>query len=107
MRITLIGKPDCHLCQDAAEVLDRVCGELGLTWEKVSILEDPALYDEFWEKIPVVQVEGRTVATMAALPMRRGARWISGPSMRTAFVEYYPIIGRSRPLNFVPSCTSL
>ena len=61
MRITLIGKPDCHLCQDAAEVLDRVCGELGLTWEKVSILEDPALYDEFWEKIPVVQVEGRTV----------------------------------------------
>ncbi|MGI9135766.1 MAG: glutaredoxin family protein [Candidatus Nanopelagicales bacterium] len=61
MRITLIGKPDCHLCHDARAVLTRVCGDLGLAWEEVSILEDPVLYDEFWEKIPVVQVEGRTV----------------------------------------------
>ena len=61
MRITLIGKPDCHLCHDARAVLVRVCGDLGLGWEELSILDDPALYDEFWEKIPVVQVEGRTV----------------------------------------------
>ncbi len=61
MRITLIGKPECHLCQDAQAVLARVCGDLGLPWEELSILDDPALYDEFWEKIPVVQVDGRTV----------------------------------------------
>lgn len=61
MQITLIGKPDCHLCQDARAVLTRVCGDLGLSWQEISILDDPALYDEFWEKIPVVQVEGRTV----------------------------------------------
>lgn len=61
MRITLIGKPECHLCQDAQVVLARVCGDLGLPWEELSILDDPALYDEFWEKIPVVQVDGRTV----------------------------------------------
>lgn len=61
MLITLIGKPDCHLCHDARAVLARVCGDLGLTWSEVSILDDPALYDEFWEKIPVVQVDGRTV----------------------------------------------
>jgi glutaredoxin len=61
MRITVIGKPDCHLCHDAREVVNRVCAELGLAWEEVSILGDPALYDEFWEKIPVVQVDGRTV----------------------------------------------
>ena len=61
MRVTLIGKPDCHLCHDARAVLARVCGDLGLSWEELSILDDPALYDEFWEKIPVVQVEGRTV----------------------------------------------
>jgi hypothetical protein len=59
--ITLIGKPDCHLCHDAHTVVSRVCDDLGLTWENISILDDPALYDEFWEKIPVVQVEGRTV----------------------------------------------
>ncbi len=61
MRITVIGKPDCHLCHEARAVVERVCGEFGLSWEEISILEDPALYDEFWEKIPVVQVEGRTV----------------------------------------------
>ncbi|MFM8155520.1 MAG: glutaredoxin family protein [Actinomycetes bacterium] len=61
MRITVIGKPDCHLCHDAREVVSRVCGDLGLAWEEVSILGDPVLYDEFWEKIPVVQVDGRTV----------------------------------------------
>lgn len=61
MRISLIGKPDCHLCHDARAVVARVCGDLGLPWEELSILDDPMLYDEFWEKIPVVQVEGRTV----------------------------------------------
>lgn len=57
----MIGKPDCHLCHDARVVLARVCDDLDLPWEEVSILDDPALYDEFWEKIPVVQLEGRTV----------------------------------------------
>lgn len=61
MRITVIGKPDCHLCHDARAVVARVCGDLGLSWEELSILDDPALMDEFWEKIPVVQVDGRTV----------------------------------------------
>jgi hypothetical protein len=61
VRITVIGKPDCHLCHDARAVVARVCGDLGLSWEELSILDDPALMDEFWEKIPVVQVDGRTV----------------------------------------------
>ena len=61
MRITVIGKPDCHLCHDAQAVVARVCRDLGLAWEELSILDDPALMDEFWEKIPVVQVDGRTV----------------------------------------------
>ena len=61
MLITLIGKPDCHLCHDAQAVLARVCGDLDLSWQELSILDDPSLYDEFWEKIPVVQVDGRTV----------------------------------------------
>ena len=38
-----MGKPGCHLCQDAREVLHRVCGELGIAWEELDILADPAL----------------------------------------------------------------
>ncbi len=58
-RVTLIGKPGCHLCDDARRVISEVCATTGVTWEELSIEEDPALFDEYWERIPVVLVDGR------------------------------------------------
>ncbi len=58
-RITLIGKPDCHLCEDARAVIAGVCAETGDTWIELSILDDPELADEYWERIPVVLVDDR------------------------------------------------
>lgn len=58
-RVLFIGKPDCHLCDDARVVVAAVCAELGEPWQERSILDDPALYDEFWERIPVVLVDER------------------------------------------------
>ena len=58
-RVTLIGKPDCHLCDDARAVVAQVCAETGESWSELSIEDDPALYDEYWERIPVVLVDGR------------------------------------------------
>jgi glutaredoxin len=58
-RVTLYGKPGCHLCDDARAVIERVCGELGETYEEISILDDPALMDRFGEEIPVTFVDGR------------------------------------------------
>jgi hypothetical protein len=58
-RVTLIGKPDCHLCDDARAVVAEVCAETGDEWAEVSIADDPALFDEYWERIPVVLVDGR------------------------------------------------
>ncbi|MFJ8112899.1 glutaredoxin family protein [Streptomyces sp. NPDC096132] len=57
--VTLIGKPDCHLCEDAEAVVAKVCGELGVPWEQKDITQDRALHDEYWEQIPVVLVDGR------------------------------------------------
>jgi hypothetical protein len=57
-RITLIGRPDCHLCDDARTVIAGVCAETGDEWAEVSIEDDPALFDEYWERIPVVLVDG-------------------------------------------------
>lgn len=59
-RVTLIGKPGCHLCDDAREVVRRVCEETGTQFEERSIADDPALFDEHWDRIPVVLVDGRT-----------------------------------------------
>jgi hypothetical protein len=58
-RIELLTKPGCHLCDVAREVIDVVCAETGDDWTETSIEDDPALYDEYWEKIPVVLVDGR------------------------------------------------
>lgn len=58
-RITLIGKPGCHLCDEARAVIATVCAESGDGWVEQSIEEDPALYDEYWERIPVILVDGR------------------------------------------------
>ena len=62
MTITLIGKPGCHLCEEARAVVVAVAAETGNTWNEVSILDDPLLADEYWEQIPVIKVDDRVIA---------------------------------------------
>lgn len=64
--VTLIGKPGCHLCDDARDVISTVIGELDtdsaapeIVVTEVSILDDAALYDEHVEDIPVVLINGK------------------------------------------------
>ncbi|WP_188188606.1 glutaredoxin family protein [Nonomuraea sp. SYSU D8015] len=57
-RITLIGKPGCHLCDDAREVVARVADELGVPWEEVSIESSEELREKYWEMIPVTLIDG-------------------------------------------------
>jgi hypothetical protein len=59
--LTLIGKPDCHLCDVAREVVETVVAELpedAVEVEELSIADDPSLYAQWWEKIPVVLIDG-------------------------------------------------
>ncbi|MGU3646770.1 glutaredoxin family protein [Microbacterium sp. C23T] len=59
--VTLIGKPDCHLCDVAREVVETVVAELpedAVDVEELSIADDPSLYATWWEKIPVVLIDG-------------------------------------------------
>lgn len=57
MTITLIGKPECHLCDEARAVIEAVAAETGQVWQELSILEDTALADEYWDRIPVIKVD--------------------------------------------------
>ncbi len=57
-RVTLIGKPDCHLCDDARQIISTVCADLNVTWTELSILDDPELADEYWDEIPVTLIDG-------------------------------------------------
>ncbi|WP_374986442.1 glutaredoxin family protein [Streptomyces fradiae] len=56
--VTLIGKPGCHLCDDARAVIERVCAETGDVWEEKDITRDEELHRAYWEQIPVVLVDG-------------------------------------------------
>jgi len=57
-RITLLGKPGCHLCDDARAVVARVAAELDVPWEELDISADPALLAQWGEQIPVTLVDG-------------------------------------------------
>jgi glutaredoxin len=56
--VTVIGKPGCHLCDDARVVVERVADELGAVVEERDITQDEELYQKYWEQIPVVLVDG-------------------------------------------------
>lgn len=58
-RVVLIGKQDCHLCENARLIIAKVCDELGETWGELSILEDPQLADQYFESIPVTMIDGK------------------------------------------------
>lgn len=74
--LTLIGKPDCHLCDVASEIIDAVVAELpDAAAERIEIVEasihdDPALYELWWEKIPVVLIDGELHAHWRVSPDR-------------------------------------
>lgn len=57
-RVVLIGKPDCHLCEEARAIVERVCAGRNIAWAEKSLLDDPGLADEYWEHIPVVIIDG-------------------------------------------------
>ena len=55
--LTLIGKPGCHLCDDARAVVTSVLADFSsVALEEFSILDDPALYEKYVEDIPVLLV---------------------------------------------------
>ncbi|OZD46359.1 thioredoxin family protein [Rhodococcus sp. 06-1477-1B] len=63
--LTLIGKPDCHLCDVAEQIVETVVDDLPegvadrVTIEQASIADDVGLYEKWWEKIPVVLIDGQ------------------------------------------------
>ena len=60
--LTLIGKPGCHLCEDAEAVVSTVVKslpELSISVEEKSIEDDKDLFDSYWDQIPVLLINGR------------------------------------------------
>jgi hypothetical protein len=57
-RVTLIGRPGCHLCDDARDIIRRVSSDLGVSWEERDITLSERDMADYWDKIPVTLVDG-------------------------------------------------
>jgi glutaredoxin len=58
-QVTLYGKPGCHLCEEAREVVERVRQQHPFELDEVDITLDPALEAVYRERIPVVAIDGQ------------------------------------------------
>jgi glutaredoxin len=56
--VTLYGRPGCHLCDDARDVVLRAARRASLDLVEVDIEGDDALLQRYLERIPVVAVDG-------------------------------------------------
>jgi len=56
--VVLYGKPGCHLCDDARDVIERVRARRPFALEERDITCDDALHAAYLERIPVVTIDG-------------------------------------------------
>lgn len=56
--VTLYTKPGCHLCEDALEVLRRAQTRAPFELVERDITADDALHRAYFERIPVVTLDG-------------------------------------------------
>ena len=82
--LTVLGRPGCHLCEEAVAVLHRLLAEPGtreVRLEQVDIESDDALLAAYLERIPVVVLDGEELydffvdeADLRRRLLSRGAR---------------------------------
>ena len=58
-RVTLYSRLNCHLCDEARVIIEKVCAELGTSYVEIDIDADPELQRRFTEEVPVTFVDGR------------------------------------------------
>jgi glutaredoxin len=66
LKVTLYTSAECGLCRKAEVVLRRLQAKIRFDLDLVDINEDNALFRRFWDRIPVVMVDGQEVV---AAPM--------------------------------------
>ena len=66
IELTLIGKPGCHLCEDAEAAIDRVLAtflaanpSVSVSIAQQNILDDSELAARYSEEIPVLLINGK------------------------------------------------
>jgi glutaredoxin len=56
--VTLYGRPGCHLCDEARDVLLRIRASHPFQLDEVDIESDDELFKRYLERIPVIALDG-------------------------------------------------
>jgi glutaredoxin len=56
--VTVYSKPGCHLCVAAMAALLRLQADFDFTLQELDITTDEALHRAYFERIPVVALDG-------------------------------------------------
>jgi hypothetical protein len=83
--LTLVGRHECHLCDEMKAVVEAVAAGSPVTIEVRDVDADPALVRQYGDEVPVLLVNGRkafkyrvTAAELRrriAAEARRGSSW--------------------------------
>ena len=60
--VVMMSRPECHLCDAARQIMQRVQAEIEFTLSEVDVDSDPDLAERYGADIPVVFVDGEEVA---------------------------------------------
>ena len=64
-RLVLYGRPECHLCDEAREILEGLIREADdLELVELNIEDDDGLHGRFLERIPVIELDGRILSEL-------------------------------------------
>lgn len=70
VRVVVLGREGCHLCEVAAAVVARVAEQQQVGWVERSATASPAVLQRYAEQVPVVFVDGAVHAYWRVEPDR-------------------------------------
>jgi VanZ family protein len=80
--VTLVGRPACHLCDEAERVMRPVLEEMGIGMSKVDVDGDERLTARYGHEVPVVLINGRKAFKYRVDPARLRRKLGSAPRGR-------------------------
>ncbi|TNC28561.1 glutaredoxin family protein [Amycolatopsis alkalitolerans] len=56
--VTVMTRQGCHLCEQAEQAVERICGELGVAWTTADVDTNPEWRAEYGDYVPVILIDG-------------------------------------------------
>jgi glutaredoxin len=57
-QVTVMTRVGCHACEEAEQVIARICGELGAEWSALDVDSDGEWRAEYGDRVPVILLDG-------------------------------------------------